>query len=245
MAKENEESELDKLKKQKDEEFRNEAKKEVLVPLTDLNAEIRQHIQSLKGNPAKIERQRLEVNKIEKENNRIRYQIKKLRKEQQTADDERKLEIEIILGKPEYKTKSAADAKNLLNALEGKDFNFRVNDLFERYNINTKEFKKYWERGEDATIVLLKKMQENNDDAIRYYEREIERLKNTATKGELKRLNRIKTALGEKLSFIIEKNIEAIETGDKSVLDDESDGGDKAYSILVKLVGLSIDRIGI
>lgn len=240
-------TDLEKLKKKKDSKYRKEAYNEALTPVTDLNAEIRQSMVNIQDEGA-IQAQINSIKADEKENYKRAYKAHKLRKEQVTTarfNEARVKEIDKELKKPDYKPIDTSAKKNYLKALQGKNYNIIIDDGFKKYAINTKEFKEYFKKGQDASLPILKNMRVHANEAIEFYRKQIEDRKNTATKGEMRRLVRIKDSLEKKLTFTIDKNIQAMETGNAKVLDDISDSGDKAYSILFKVVGFSIDRIGI
>jgi len=231
------------LKKSKDFYFRRRAKQQTLAPVTDVNLEIRQKVKTIKGTKKQVQSQKNKIKSLEKENRKTRDKIKELEVRFTFEDDEGKKRIEEDL--KQYRIKSLVLEKNQLRALEGKDFNFVVDDGFKRYFINTRELKKYWKKGKDASILILKKMGKNTEEAISYYANLIEKEKNTASKSRMKKLNRIKDGLVKKLRHTIKQNIAAVESGDMSELDEVSDDDEKSYSLLFKVVGVNIDRIGI
>ena len=88
-------------------------------------------------------------------------------------------------------------------------------------------------------------MKLHSEKSIKEYESLIKKEKKTASPSRMKKLKRILNGLKNKLNDVIEKNIEAIETNNMKVLDEENKKGEKYYSILFRVVGFSIDRIGI
>lgn len=236
---------LSDYKKGKDSLFRKKAEKATFVVSSDLNPEVRSHTKKTKGKPGEIKAQKNRIKQLEKENRKIKQKRKDLENEYAFADDKRKKEIDKLLDKPDYQPKDLFQDKNLLRYLEGKDFYYVVDDGFKKYKISTKEFKKYWKKGQDVTLPILKRMKKENEETIKKFQKLIEKEKNTATKARMKKLKRILKGLEDKLEHTIEKNIEAIETGNMKVLDEINDEGEKAYSLLFKVVGFSIDRIGI
>lgn len=233
------------LKKSKDVYFRRRAKLQALAPTTDLNLEMRQKVKTIKGTKKQVQSQKNKIKSLEKKNRSIRKNAIELEKRYEFEDEEGKKQIETQLNSPDFKTLNLSDEKNKLRALEGKDFYFKVDDGFKIYNINTKDLKKYWRKGKDASIVILKKMKKNASESIDYYNKIIQKEKNTASKERLKKLNNIKNGLEKKLKYTIDKNIDAVESGDLSELDEISDEDEKAYSLLFKVVDTKIDRIGI
>lgn len=236
---------LPELKKIKDTKFRKEARSESLVPITDLNTEIRLKPKNLKGNKGDIQAQKNKIKFLQKENRKVAIKARDLKEEYPFASPERQKEINRLLKTPDYKQKDIFIDKNYLKALEGKDFDFIVNDGFKTYKLNTKELKKYWKKGQDVSLPILQKMEKDTKEAITHYEKLIKKEKKTASKQRLKKLNRIKDGLKKKLDHTIKKNIEAVKTGNMKVLDEYNTEGEKAYSLLFKVVGWSIDRIGI
>lgn len=237
------EKSLQDLKKSKDVYFRNRAiNEESLLPVTDLNAEIRSKSKQLKGKKSDIKAQQNKVKKLESNNRKINKKRKQLEKQYEFEDEEGKKLIEKELKSPDLRTKDLFIDKNYLKALQGKDFDYIINDGFKKYRINVKDLKKYWNKGGDATLPILKKMQKDAKVAIKYYDKLIKKEKNVSSKARLKKLNRIKSALENKLSHTIDKNIEAIETGNMKALDEYNEQGEKAYSLLFRVVGFSIDK---
>lgn len=222
-------------KKSNDKKFRVVADNNGLTPSINLNSEIRAKTTKRKANAGQIRAQKNRV----KELNQKR---KDLEREYPFVEDERKAEIERQLKTNEQKLFTQ---KNILKQFEGKNFDFIVDDGFKKYKINSRELKKYWKTGHDASIPILKRMQKNNNQAIKEYKQLIQKKKRTATPAEMKKLKRILNGLENKLAFTIEKNIQALETGDASYLDEISENGEKAYSILNRVVGFNIDRVGI
>lgn len=239
------ESPLVKLKKKKDKSFRKEAYKESLVTSLDLNADIRLHTKKAKGTKGEIQALKNKIKVLRKDNAKIRAKRKQLEEEYVFSDEEGKKRIEKLLDKPDYKEKDLFTDLNLLKYFEGKDFEYVVNDGFEKYKIKSSEFKKIWKKGGDASLPILKKMKSDAEQSIIHYEKLISKEKKTASKPRMKKLKRILTGLKDKLKHVIDKNIEAIETGNTNVLDEYNEQGEKAYSLLFKVVGFSIDRIGI
>lgn len=234
---------LPEYKTSRDKTFRKHAQQESLIPTTSLNAEIRERATKRKrASKGQIKTQEDKIKELTRQNKKIKQRREDLELEYPFVDDERKREIERLLKSPDYQTRDLFTQKNILKQMRNENFDFVVDDGFQKYKINTREFKKQWARGDDASLVILKRMQRNAKKAINEYKALI---KKTKDKNELKKLNRILNALQNKLSFTIEKNIQALETGDTSVLDETNDNGDKAYSILNRIVGFSIDRIGI
>lgn len=234
------------LKNEKDKKFRDNALRESLIPTSSLNAEIRSRVtRKRRATKNQIRNQKKRIDELTKQNRRIKQMRDELELEYPYVEDERKREIERLLKSPDYQMRDTFTQKNLLKQMQNRDFDFVVDDGFEKYKINTREFKKQWRNGNDASIVILKRMQRNTKRAIKKYENEIKQKQKTATKQELKKLNRIVDALKNKLSFTIEKNIESLQTGDSKLLDDYNERGDKSYSILNRVIGFNIDRIGI
>lgn len=233
------------LKKSKDVYFRRRAKDQSLAPVTDLNAEIRQKVKTAKGTKREIKNIENALRSEERKNRAIRKERKELKARFEFEDEIGKAIIEENLRKPDYKTKDLSEIKNRLRAAQGKNFDFTVDDGFKKYKVNTKTLKKIWKKGGDASIVILKKMQTNTDESLEFYKATLAKEKKTAPKSRIKKLNRIIKGLEKKLAYTIKQNIEAIETGDLSELDEISDEDEKAYSILFKVVGNRIDRIGI
>lgn len=237
---------LQELKKSKDVHFRNRAEKEEsLLPVSDLNAEIRSKGKRLKGNKKDIQQQRSKIKQLEKDNKKISDKRKALEQEYPFVEDARKKEIERLLNSPDYRKKNLSNEKNILKAIEGKPFDFVVDDGFKVYKISSKEFEKKWKKGEDVSLIVLKHMQKNTKETIKHYTNLIKKEGKTASKAQLKKWNRIKDALQKKLTHTIQKNIDAIENDDMSELDEYSEDDEKAYSILFRVVGFKIDRIGI
>lgn len=239
------EKSLSYYKKEKDSKFRKEARNESFITVTDLNTEIRLKSKELKSKKGDIQSQKNKIKFLEKENKKITEKRKDLEEEYNFSDEDRKKEIKKLLDKPDYKKKNLFIDKNLLKALEGKDFYFVINDGFKKYKINTKELKKYWKKGKDASIPILKRIELDVKNSIKQFNKLIKKEKNTASKARMKKLKRIKSGLEDKLKHTVRKNIEALETGDTKLLDDYSDKGEKAYSLLFKVIGFNIDRIGI
>lgn len=236
---------LPEIKKIKDKKFRTEAEKESLIPSINLNSEIRLRARKKKAKPGQIRAQQNKIRELQNQNKRIKTKRADLELEYPFVDDERKREIDRLLNSPDYRLKDLFIQKNILKQLQGKDFDFIVDDGFEKYKINSREFKRYWKRGDDASIPILKRMQRNTKKTIKYYRDLIKKQEKTASKSELKKMKRILNGLENKLLFTIEKNIEALETGDTTVLDEYNESGEKSYSILNRVIGFSIDRIGI
>jgi hypothetical protein len=236
---------LHELKTINDKRFVNAAERESLIPSTSLNAEIRSRVQKRKASRGQIKAQQNKIAELTKQNKRIKSKRADLELEYPFVDDERKQEIERILKSPDYRLKDLFTQKNILKQMRNENFDFIVDDGFKKYKINTREFKREWARGGDASIIILKRMQRNTKTAIREYEKLIKDKKKTASRAELKKYNRILNGLKNKLSFTIEKNIEALQTGDSSHFDEYNDNGDKSYSILNRVIGFNIDRIGI
>lgn len=236
---------LHERKSEKDKKFRQYAEQESLIPTTNLNAEIRSRATRKRASKGQIKSQQNKINDLTRQNKRIKQKREDLELEYPFVDDERKKEIERILKSPDYQLKDLFTQKNILKQLQGREFDFIVDDGFEKYKINSREFKKVWKRGGDASIIILKRMQRNTKRAIKQYKQLIERSKKTASRAELKKLNRILNGLENKLQFTIEKNIESLQTHDASHLDEYNDSGEKAYSILNRVIGFSIDRVGI
>lgn len=239
------EKSLSDYKKEKDSKFRSEARKESLITVTDLNAEIRLKPKELKYKKGEIQAQKNKIKFLKKENKKINEKRKDLEEEYPFADIDRKVEIKKLLEKPDYKKKDLFTDRNLLKALEGKNFDFVINDGFEKYKINLREFKKYWKKGKDAGIIILKRLELNIKYSIKDFNELIKKEKNTASKSRMKKLKRIKSALEDKLLYTVRKNIEVLETGNTKLFDEYNDKGEKAYSLLFKVVGFNIDRIGI
>lgn len=236
---------LPELKKSKDVYFRKRARTQVLSPVTDLNTEIKQAVKTAKGTKEQIEKQKRIIKSVERKNRDILKDKKEIERRYPFEDEQGKAKIDIKLRKPEYKTTSVALAKNKLKSLEGKEFNFIIDDGFKIYKINTKQLKAVWKKGGDVTLIILKKMGRNSEEALRYWNARIEKEKKTAKKSELKKYRRIRDGIQKKLNHTIKQNIEAIESGDLSALDEENEEDEKAYSLLFKMVDLQIDRIGI
>jgi hypothetical protein len=239
------EIQLSDYKKLADKKFRNEAEKESFISSSSLNSEIRENTKQKKATKGEIQRAKNEITHYSTRNKKIKENVKQLKEEYVFSDDERKKEIERLLEKPDYKEKDLFTLKNNLKKLEGKDFDYIVDNGFEKYKINTKELKKNWKQGDDVTLPILRKMKTDSEKAINHYKKLIQKEKKTASKEKMKKLKRILTGLEEKLNNVIEKNIEALETGDMSILDEYDENGEKYYSILFKVVGYRIDRIGI
>lgn len=233
------------LKKSRDVYFRKRAKSQALDPTTDINAEMRLVVKQAKGNPREIQEQKNTIKEAEKKNRAIRDDVRELENRYEFEDPEGKKKIEDELKKPEYVTKDISYEKNALRALEGKEFDFIVDDGFKKYKINTRQIKKIWKEGGDASIIILRKLKQNTKKAVAFYKGVIEKEQKTASKARMKKLNRIKDGLEKKLKYTIDQNIEAIESGDMSELDEISDDGEKAYSLLFKIVDFNIDRVGI
>lgn len=234
------------LKKSKDVYYRKRAEREeALLPSTDLSSEMRMRKKILKGTKKQIQNQKENIKYLEKENRKISQKIKSLEAEYPFVEDARKKEIEKILNSPDLRKKNLSEQKNYLKALEGKPFDFIIDDGFKVYKINSREFEKGWKKGEDASLPILKKMKENTKATIKQYEQMIKKEEKTASKARMKKLRRIKESLEKKLAHTIQKNIDAIEEDDMSELDEISEDDEKAYSILFRIVGLRIDRIGI
>lgn len=241
-----EQEQLENLKKSKDVKFRKEIEKSTtLVPITDLNSEVRKKSRKSKSSKGNISAQRNRLRALEKENKKIVAKAKALKDEYPFVDDERKKEIKKLLEKPDYKKKDLFNDKNLLKYLEGKDFDFVIDDGFKKYRINTKEFKKKWKKGEDISAIILRGTKKDLDKSLKHYNKLIEKEKNTASKARLKSLRRIRDGLKNKLKHTVDKNIEAIESGNLKALDEYNDQGEKAYSLLFRVIGFSIDRVGI
>lgn len=226
---------IEDARKESDKRFRKIADNSGLTPSINLNAEIRQKATRKRANAGQIRAQKNRVRELQQKN-------RDLKNEYPFTEDERKREIERQLKTNEQKLFTQ---KNILKQYEGKNFDFIVDDGFKKYKINSRELKKYWRTGGDASIPILKRMQRNNNAAIRDYKKLIQQKKKTATPAEMKKLKRILNGLENKLAFTIEKNIQALETGDASYLDEVNEFGEKAYSILNRVVGFNIDRVGI
>lgn len=237
---------LPKLKKEKDSKFVKEVEKDTnLIPTSDLNTEIRLHTRKTKRKKGEIQSQKNRIKALEKENKIIVNKRKALEEEFVFADEKRKAEIKLLLAKPDYKKKDLFQDKNLLKYMEGKDFDYVINDGFKKYRLNTKDLKKYWKKGQDATLPILKKMEKDSKEAIKHFDNLIKKEKKTASKARMKKLRRIRDGLKNKLEHTIQKNIEAVETGNSKVLDEFNEEGEKAYSLLFEVVGFSINRVGI
>lgn len=238
---------IQELKKSQDVYFRKRAKQNLLIPTTDINSELRIRVKNIKGSKGKVKEQKQKIKAYEKQNNRIKNQIRKLKEEQvkKKTSKKRKAEIELELKKPEYRTKSLSIERNYLKALEGKNFDLLVNDGFKDRKINTKKLKQIWKKGEDSALILLKGLKEETQKLILQYDKMLKSEKQTASKSRLKKLRKVKAALEDKLKFTIEKNIKAIESGNPKYLDQINDKGDKAYSLLWRIVGFNLDRVGI
>lgn len=239
------EKSLKEHKKEPDKKFRREAKKEALLPITDLNAEVRLHTKQSKASKSEIESQKNKIKFIEKENKKLSSKRNKLEKRYKKAKPSEKRDITKQLKSPEYQKKDVDKEKNLLNYLEGKDFDYIINDGFRRFKVNTKELKKVWKKGDDISLPILKEMEKDTQEAIKHYQKLIDKEKKTASKARMKKLNRIKKGLQDKLEHVISQNIKAVETGNMKELDEYNDKGEKAYSLLFKVVGFNIDRIGV
>jgi len=239
------EIQLSDFKKLTDKKFRSEAEKESFTTSTSLNSEIRQNISKRKGSKEQIKSAQNEIKNYADKNKVIRKSIKQLKEEYVFSDDKGKERIKKLLEKSEYKTKDLFTLKNNLNKLQGKDFSYIVDNGFKKYKINTKELKKDWKNGQDITLPILKQMKKDSEKTIKDYKKLINKEKKTATPARMKKLKRIVAGLENKLNNVIEKNIQAIETGDMKVLDDYNDNGEKVYSILFRVVGYNIDRVGI
>jgi len=236
---------INEIKKSRDVYFRRRAKAQSLSPVTDLNAEIRQKVKTSKGTKERIDIQKNRIRLLEKDNKKIRDKKRALEQQLPFQDDKGKKKIETELKKPDYKTISIARAKNKLKRLQGKDFNFYVDDGFKIYKVNTKTIKSAWKRGEDATLLILKKMGSHSEQALKYWNERIKKEKTTATRAEMKKYRRIRDGIQKKLNHTIQQNIAAVETGNMSELDEINEDDEKAYSLLFKVIGEDIDRIGI
>lgn len=236
------EKSLSDYKKNKDKTFRKHASEELLLPSSDLNTEIRKNTQKRKSKKSEIEAQQNRISALQRDNRKIQTKINDLKNEYAFADDERKREIDKLLKSPDYRKRDLSNERNLLNYLQNKDFDYVINDGFKKYKINTRELKKYWKSGQDATLPILKKMQREARVAVRHFDNLIKKEKNTATRARMKKLKRIRDGLKNKLQHTIDKNIDALESGNMNVLDEYNEQGEKAYSILFRVVGFSIDK---
>lgn len=236
---------IDELKKTNDKKFVARAENESLIPSTNLNAEIRERATRKRATKNQIIAQKNKIDELTRQNKKIKQRREDLELEYPFTDDERKREIERLLKSPDYQLRDLFTQKNILKQMRGENFDFIVDDGFEKYKINSREFKKQWKIGGDASLPILKRMRRNALKSIKYYKQLIEKSKKSASRVELKKLNRILNGLQNKLLFTIEKNIDALKTGDMSNLDEYNDNGEKAYSILNRVIGFSIDRIGI
>lgn len=236
---------IEKVKTKRDKTFRTRAENTGLTPSISLNAEIREKVQKRKATRGQIKAQENRIKDIQRTNKKIRERRADLELEYPFVDEKRKKEIERLLNSAEYKERDLFTQRNVLKQMRGQNFDFIVDDGFKKYKINSSELKKYWKRGGDASLPILKRMQKNNNEAIRHYKKLINEKKKTASRAEMKKLRRILNGLENKLAFTIEKNIQALETGDSSHLDEISENGEKAYSILNRIVGFNIDRVGI
>lgn len=232
-------------KTSKDKTFRKHASDESLLPATDLNTEIRAKVKRLRGTKKQIEAQQNKLYALQQQNKKIKSNVKKLEQERIKATPERKKEIDKLLKSPDYKTKDLFKEKNYLKALQGKNFDYVVNDGFKTYRVNVKDLQKYWKQGGDATLPILKKMEKDNEQAIKHYKNLLKKEAKTATKQQLKKWRRILNALETKLAHTIKKNIQAIETNNTKHLDEYNESGEKAYSILFEVIGFNVNRIGI
>lgn len=239
------EKQLSDYKQEKDSVYRKKAREEVLTPVTDLNADIRRVIKTIKGTKGEIAEVKDEIKKIQNKNRENGKKAAQLKREYPFVSQKRKKEIDRLLGTPDYRQKDASKEKNRLAALQGKDFNFIVDDGFKRHKINTKDIKKIWKKGGDVSLTILKKMKLETEEAIVYYNGLIEKEKKTATKQRMKKLRRIRDGLKNKLDWTLKQNIKAIETGNLKELDKVSDKGEKAYSMIFKVIDVEIDKITI
>lgn len=239
------EKQLSDYKQEKDSVYRKKAREEVLTPVTDLNADIRRVIKTIKGTKGEIVEVKDEIKKIQNKNRENGKKAAQLKKEYPFVSQKRKKEIDRLLGTPDYRQKDASKEKNRLAALQGKDFNFIVDDGFKRHKINTKDIKKIWKKGGDVSLPILKKMKLETEEAIVYYNDLIKKEKKTATKQRMKKLLRIRDGLKNKLDWTLKQNIKAIETGNLKELDKVSDKGEKAYSMIFKVIDVEIDKITI
>lgn len=226
---------IEDAKSSKDKKFRKIADAQGLTPTINLNSEIRAKTRRKKATKSEIASQKSRVRELQQKN-------RDLKREYPFTDDKRKAEIERTIKINEQRL---FNQKNVLKQLEGKDFDFIVDDSFKKYKINSREFKKVWKAGGDVSLLIMKKMQKGNNATIKQYKKLIEQKKKTATRAEMKKLKRILNGLENKLAFTIQQNIKALETGDASYLDEISETGEKAYSILNRVVGFSIDKVGI
>lgn len=233
---------ISKSKSKRDSAFRKRGEDNGLTPTINLNSEIRSRVQRKRATKGQIKVQQNKIADIQRQNKKILERRKDLELEYPFTDDARKREIERLLNSREYREQDLFTQKNVLKQMRGENFDFIVDDGFKKYKINSRELKKYWRTGGDASLPILKRMQRNNNEAIRHYKKLINEKRKTASRAEMKKLRRILNGLENKLAFTIQKNIQAVETGDSSYLDEISETGEKAYSILNRVVGFSIDR---
>lgn len=202
------------------------SQKDTLIGLNTA-LKLNKNLKSFKQGKKQVEKQKKHIENIKKKNNKTKYQILKLKKEQvrKGTPAARVRQIDKMLKSEDYRLIDLKAEKNYFDMIQGKDFYYVVNDGFKKTKIKRSKLIKM----ENPALYFSKGIEKEIRKTIKYWEGRAK--KKGLSKQEKKFINKKIDGYGRFLKAV-EFNTKVLQ-GEES--EDESQEGE--YPMQVMVVG--------